>query len=339
MSIHRLLCILVVAALAALGAAGCGSSSSSSKSGKARVAVATRDFNNPYWAALRDGAVDQGKKMGVDVNVQAGSNETDASGENQKISTLANQNYSCYGAVPVNATNIITPLVPVSRKNKPIIDLDTKIDTAAAKKAGLKLTSFIGSDNYNAGQLAGRYMLKLLGGKGRVAILEGIPGEQNGINREKAFRATTAGKLQVAQAQTANYERGQGLTVTEAILKAHPDITGIFAANDTMALGAVQAVANANKTGKIKVVGVDGIKEALQKVKAGSYAGTVTQYPYAEGILVVEACQALKEGKKIPTRIVAPIKLITKDNVQRAQASFPSPFFRFADPVKPLLKK
>lgn len=287
---------------------------------------------------MRDGAQAEGSALKLDVNVQAGSSETDASGENDKLSTLVTQGYDCYGAVPVNASNIITPLIPASRAKKPILDLDTQIDTKAAAAANLQITSFIGSDNNNAGQLAGQYMLQLLGGHGKVAILEGIPGEQNGINRETAFRATTAGKLDVVEAQTANYEQAQAQTVTDAILKVHPDITGIFAANDTMGLGAVQSVLNAGKSGQIKVVSIDGIKEALQSVQSGKLAGTITQYPYAEGEMAVEACQALKLGKQIPNRIVAPIKLITPDNVKQALGSFPKPFFTYSDPIAALLK-
>lgn len=324
---------VAVALIATSALAACGSASTTGASGSTRVAIATRDFNNPYWAALRDGALDAGKSLKVDVNVQAGSGETDATGENAKLSTLVSQGYDCYGAVPVDASNIITPLIPASRAGKPILDLDTQVDTNAATQANLKITSFIGSDNTNAGQLAGQQMLQLLGGHGKVAILEGIPGEQNGINRESAFRATTAGKLDVVQAQTADYEQSKAQTVTDAILKVHPDITGIFAANDTMGLGAVQSVLNAGKSGQIKVVSVDGIKEALQSVQSGKLAATVTQYPYAEGQMAVEACQVLKQGKQIPARVVAPIKLITPDNVAQALTSFPKPFFTYADPI------
>ncbi len=324
-----------VAMIGATLAAGCGDSGGSGgQNGKAKVAVATRNFNNPYWAALRDGANAQGKAMGIDVNVQAGSSETDANGENQKISTLATQNYSCYAAVPVNATNIITPLVPVSRKGKPIINLDTQIDQKAAKKANLKITSFIGSDNVQAGTIAGKGLLKAVGGSGDVLILKGIPGEQNGINRVKGFNTASAGKLKVVGSQVANYEQSQGLSAAEALLKAHPEVKGIFAANDTMALGAAQAVRNAGKTGKVHVIGVDGIKEALAAIKSGKLDGTVTQYPYVEGQLAVEACQALAKRKKIPKRIVSPVKLIDKSNVDQQTKAFPKPISGFQDPLK-----
>lgn len=315
----------------------CGTTTDPASSGGSRAAVITRDFNNPYWAALRDGALDEGKTRSLDVNVQAGANETDTAGENAKISTLVTQNYDCYAAVPVDASNIITPLIPASRQGKPILNLDTQIDTAAAAQAGLKVTSFIGSDNTDAGRVAGQHMLQLLGGQGKVVILEGIPGEQNGINRESSFRATTAGKLAVVQAEPADYKQDKAQTVMDAMLKVHPDITGIFAANDTMGLGAVQSVANAGKAGQIKVVSVDGIKDALQAVQAGRLAATVTQYPYAEGQMAVEACQALKQGKQIPSRVVSPIQLITAQNVGEALTAFPKPFFHFDDPLAALL--
>jgi ribose transport system substrate-binding protein len=301
-------------------------------SGKARIAIVVRDFNNPYWRALRDGAVAEGHKLNVPVSVQAGSSETDAIGENAKISTMANENFTCFGVVPVNGTNVITPLIPISRKDIPIINLDTGLDQNAVTAAGLKITSFIGSDNYNAGQIAAGYMLGLLNGDGDVSILEGIPGEHNGILRESAFRKTSAGKLDVVQAESADYERDRALTETEDMLRIHPDLAGVFAANDEMGLGAAQAIANAGKEDKIKVVSVDGVQEALEAVQSGKLGATVSQYPYAEGEMAVQACVALSEEKSIPSHIVSPIKLITQQNAGQAVKAFPRPFFSFNDP-------
>jgi ribose transport system substrate-binding protein len=328
--------------MAVTATAGCNRGSGGQSSSEAKgekIAIVTRNFTNPYWAALRDGAVAEGAQRGAQVNVQAGNSETDADGENAKISTMANQGYDCFGVVPVNATNVITPLVPVARANKPILNLDTQIDNAAASAAGVSFASFIGSDNLRAGQIAGEKMLEALGGTGKVVILQGIAGEQNGINRDKGFSDTVAGKLDVVARTPADYEQDKGLQVTEALLKAHPDITGVFAANDTMGLGAVKAIENAGKSGVIKVISVDGIQDALQAVKAGGLYGTVTQYPYAEGQLAVQACLALAQGKTLPARIVSPIAFIDKGNVDKQIAAFPKPFEPFDNPVEKLLTK
>ncbi|MCX4904289.1 substrate-binding domain-containing protein [Streptomyces sp. NBC_00878] len=323
-----------VALLVAMTGCGRGEESSGSESkDEVRIAIVTRNFTNPYWAALRDGALAEGKKQGVKVEVQAGASETDSTGENAKLSTLAGQNYNCFGVVPVNATNVITPLVPVAKKKIPILNLDTQIDAAASKQAGVSYASFIGSDNLSAGQQAGKALLEKMGGKGDVAILQGIAGEQNGINRQKGFSEEVAGKLNIVATQPADYDQAKGQTVTEGILKAHPKITGIFAANDTMGLGAAQAVRNAGLTGKVSIISVDGITAALEAVKAGTLSGTISQYPYAEGQLAVQACINLVRDMKVPTRIVAPIALIDAGNAAKAISSFPQPFVPFANPL------
>ncbi|HEY1966850.1 MAG TPA: substrate-binding domain-containing protein [Pseudonocardia sp.] len=312
-----------------------GQNGAQSANSDVRIAIVTRDFTNPYWAALRDGAVAEGKATGVTVNVQAGDNETDSNGENAKISTLAGQNYNCFGVVPVNATNVITPLVPVAQKKIPILNLDTQIDPNASSQAGVSYASFIGSDNLAAGkQAAQALMAKIPGGAGKVAVLQGIAGEQNGINRQQGFTEASAGKLQIVAAQPADYDQAKGQTVTDAILKAHPDIVGIFAANDTMGLGAAQSVRNAGLTGKVSIISVDGITAALQAVKAGTLTGTISQYPYAEGEMAVQACIKLVRKQTVPTRVVAPTQLIDSTNADRAIAAFPQPFTPYDNPVK-----
>lgn len=324
--------------LAATGVVAAGLAAASpihaadAKVGDAKVAVIVRDFNNPYWRALRDGAADEGHKLGLKVVVQAGATETDSAGENAKIATLSNQDFTCFAVVPVNGSNVITPLIPVSKKGIPILNLDTGLDQQAVDDAGLKIAGFIGSDNAQAGRLAGQHLLEVAGGKGRVMILEGTPGEHNGIVREKAFREVVAGKFDVVAAQTGNFERARGLSITESLLRVHPDLAGVFAANDEMGLGAAQAIANAGRGGQVKVVSIDGVAEALTSVKSGVLNGTVSQYPYAEGQMAVQACQAIAQGKSIPAHVTSPIALIVADNVDRAIAAAPRPFESFADP-------
>ena len=298
----------------------------------ARIAVVVRDFNNPYWRALRDGAADEGRKLGLKVVVQAGATETDFAGENARIATLSNQDFTCFAVVPVNGSNVITPLIPVSRKGIPILNLDTGLDQQAVDDAGLRVTGFIGSDNAEAGRLAGRHLLAVANGHGKVAVLEGTPGEHNGIVRETAFREAAVGKFNLVSAQTGNFERARGLSITERLLRLHPDLVGIFAANDEMGLGAAQAIANAGRGGQVKVVSIDGIHEALDAVKSGALNGTVSQYPYAEGQMAVQACQAIARKRPIGAHVTSPIALITSANVDRAIAATPRPFESFADP-------
>ena len=100
-----------------------------------------------------------------------------------------------------------------------------------------------------------------------------------------------------------------------------------------MGLGAAQAVKNAGKSGSISIISVDGITAALQAVKDGTLNGTISQYPYAEGQMAVQACVNLVAKKPVPERVVAPIKLITKANADQALAAFPQPFEPYDNPI------
>jgi ribose transport system substrate-binding protein len=340
------------AALTALafGTAACGNDDSTSGDAaaggdakpaatSAKAAIVVKNFTNPFWVALRDGAQAEGKDLGVDHAVEGGASETDAAGQNAKISTLVNQGYSCFAAASVNSTNVITPLLAASRKGYPIISLDTPINPEAAQKAGLKLTSFIGSNNVKVGETAGEYMLELTGGKGKVLLLEGTPGAIPGIDRINGFTKSVDGKLEIAQKTPANFEKNKGLQVAEAMLKAHPDVVGIYAANDLMALGAAQAVQNAGKKGKIHVIGNDGIKESLEAVASGKLAGTVSQYPYVMGVMAVDACEAFAKGQDVPAVVESPIQMIKKADAAEALASFPKPYFDYENPLRALAEQ
>jgi ABC-type sugar transport system substrate-binding protein len=342
--------LVAMAAVAAMAssAAACGGGDSGSDKGsggaaadsgqkKAKVAIVVRNFTNPFWVAVRDGAEDAAKKYGVEVSVQGGANETDAAGQNSKISAMANQDYTCFSVASVNSSNVITPLLPVSRKNIPIISLDTPLDQAEVDSAGLKVTSLIGSNNKKVGQAAGDYLVEQLGGKGKVALIQGSQGAIPGQEREAGFRAAVEGKLDIVQAAPADYERVKAVTVAEAMLKVHPDIQGIYAVNDPMAAGAVQAAKNAGKLDQIKILGNDGNAESLQLVEEGQQAGTVAQSPWGMGYMSVEACVALAQGKQIPPVIESPIRMITKADAAEARKTFPRPHYEFVDPLASML--
>jgi len=108
----------------------------------------------------------------------------------------------------------------------PVVIVDTRLDGPAATEAGVKVGSFVGSDNYHGGQLIGEYLVKASGGRSRVAILEGIPGHETGDSRIRGFRDAIQGSpgVTIVASQTANWEREQGFTVFQNILQAHPDV-------------------------------------------------------------------------------------------------------------------
>src|SRR4029079_8088805 len=139
---------------------------------------------------------------------------------------------------------------------------------------------------------------KKLEGKGKVAILEGIPGHETGDSRLKGFREVIAKYpgIEIVSSQTANWERDQGYNVFQNMLQAQPDIQGLFACSDLMALGAVEAIRASGKTGKITVIGFDAFSEAREAVRKNLMAATVAQFPADMGRQGVEGAARLLKG-------------------------------------------
>jgi ABC-type sugar transport system substrate-binding protein len=314
------------------GATGGGGGAGSS----VKIAAVIKGLDNPFFQAMQQGIEEQSKSQGTAVSVQAATSITDTTGQADKLNALAGQDYSCYLVNPISGTNLVQSLVQVNRKNKPIVNIDSPVDAKAAQTAGVKLATYVGTNNVNAGQMAGEQMLKELSGNGQVALIGGIAGDVTSAARLDGFKKAVTGKLDIAQTVAADWDRQKALTTATDILRARPSLKGFFAANDDMGLGIVRAIQNAGKTGKVKVISVDGNKDALESVNQGQLTATVAQYPYAIGQMGMEACKAAASGKQLPANVEAPVLLVTKDVADKAISNFPKPFGTFNDPFKAL---
>ena len=179
------------------------------------------------------------------------------------------------------------------------------------------MAAFIGSDNFEGGRLAGEYLAKRLGQKGQVAILEGIPGHETGDSRLRGFKQALANYpgVQIVSSQTANWERDQGYNVFQNILQSHRALQALFACSDLMALGAIEAIAAAGKTGKIMVVGFDALPEAREAVQKGMMEATIAQSPMEMGAIAVESACRLLRGETVPQDVSVKIQLVTRENI------------------------
>jgi ribose transport system substrate-binding protein len=177
----------------------------------------------------------------------------------------------------------------------------------------------VGSDNFRGGQIIGEYLVKASGGHAKVAVLEGIPGHETGDSRVRGFRDAIKASPGVAivASQPANWERDQGFNVFQNMLQAHSDIDTVFACNDIMALGAVEAIAAAGKTGKVRVLGFDAIDDARRAIVEGRMEATVAQYPDDMGRSAIDAAVKALRGESVPADISVRIGLVTKDNANR----------------------
>ncbi|MBK7598072.1 MAG: substrate-binding domain-containing protein [Acidobacteria bacterium] len=285
--------------------------------GRPTIALVVKTLNNPFFNDMQKGAEEAAKSLNVHLLVQAAEREVDVEKQMQIIENLIESKVSALCITPSGSKEIIPAIVKANKAGIPVVILDTRVNPEALAAANGKIAAFIGSDNLEGGRLAGELMVRTLGGKGKVAILEGIPGHETGDSRLKGFRQAVAGSpgIQIVSSQTANWERDQGYTVFQNMLQAHPDIQGLFACSDLMALGAVEAIRAAGKTGKITVIGFDAFSEAREAVRKGEMTATVAQFPADMGKIGVESAARLLKGERIQEEVTVKIQLITRDNL------------------------
>lgn len=284
--------------------------------GAPRIALVLKTANNPFFIDMQKGAEDAAKKLGVNLIVQAAEREVDVEKQMQIIENLIQTKVAALCVTPSGSREIVPAIEKANRAGIPVVIVDTRVDPKAMSESSAKIASFIGSDNYEGGKLAGEFIAKKLGGKGKVAVLEGIPGHETGDSRLKGFREALKAtpEIEIVASQTANWERDQGFNVFQNILQSHPDVQAVFACSDLMALGAVEAIAAAKKTGQITVVGFDASDEARKAVLGGTMDATVAQSPADMGALAVENAYHLIKGEPVKDELVVPIKMITKEN-------------------------
>lgn len=299
---------------------------------EANIGAVIKGLDNPFFQAMESGIEDQAQTDGVEVTIQAATAISDTTGQSEKLTAMAGQNFDCFIVNPISGTNLVQALAPIAQAGTPIVNIDSPIDADAAQAADITPATYIGTDNNAAGGKAGDYMVETVG-SGEVALVGGISGDVTSQARLDGFTAAVEGKLDIVQTVAADWERQKALTAATDIMRANPNLKGFFAANDDMGLGIARAVANENKTGEIAVISVDGNKDALEAVKSGDLTATVAQYPFAIGSLGVQACEAAVAGTELPAEVQSPTALVTTDNAEQAIAKFPQPFEEFDNPL------
>ncbi len=281
------------------------------------ITLVMKTLNNPFFMDMQKGAEDAAKKLKVNLVVQAAEREVDVEKQMQIIENLIQRKVAAICVTPSGSREIVPAIIKANKADILVLVLDTRVDSSALTEAGGHYAVFIGSDNYDGGRIAGDFILEKLAGKGKIAILEGIPGHETGDERLKGFHSSVDGRpgIKIVTSQTANWERDQGFNVFQNILQSNPEVQALFACNDLMALGAIEAIAAANRTGEIIVVGFDAINDARTAIRNNSMAGSVAQNPYDMGRIAIENALKLINGETILKEIPVKIELITKDNV------------------------
>ena len=268
------------------------------------IGFAVSTLENPFFVTMKDAAVAKAAELGVELMVldAQDSAETQAS----QIEDFIVRGVDLLIINPVDSDAIGTSVVACNNEGIPVITV------TRASNAG-QVVQHLDIDNREAGRLDAEQLIIDLGGKGKVAVLEGIAGSSSAIERNEGFVAALEGtEIEIVASLTANYAREEGASVTEDILQANPELDAIYAHNDEMALGAVRSVAAAGRSAEIKIYGIDATDDALVTVENGEMAATVQQQPDLQIETALENAVAFLGGAELEALVCIPLKLIVK---------------------------
>jgi ABC-type sugar transport system substrate-binding protein len=331
----------VTATVAAVLAGGCAADDERTplraQSAPVSIGVALNYLEDPFFVAIYLGVRSEAERLGVRLTVRSVTSNAEFAGQATELRKLVAGDADCYIVNPITSTNLVAALRGVTR---PIVNVDSPLDAEASERAGVRLATYIGTDDFESGRLAGLQMAALLPDGGDVALIGGIATNVNSGIRLRGFeRGIEGSRVRVVTRVNADYNRTKAQIAAARILRARPQLDGIFAVSDSMVLGIADALRGLGQSGKIKVIGHDGTPEALANVRDGTISADVSQYPYVMGRMAVDACVAAARGARLPARVDAPIALLTKDNIRRAIEVFPKPFERYSNPFSALLRR
>ncbi|MFF3709819.1 ABC transporter permease/substrate-binding protein [Streptomyces phaeochromogenes] len=299
---YGLAVVLVAAIVGGLSLFNNGSSSSNPK-----VGLSLSTLNNPFFVQIKEGAQAEAKKLGADLTVTDAQN--DASQQANQLQNFTSEGVDSIIVNPVDSDAAGPSVRSANKADIPVVGVDRGVNKA-------ETAALVASDNVEGGKLGAKALAEKLGGKGKIVILQGLAGTSASRERGAGFAEGLKAYpgIDVVAKQPADFDRTKGLDVMTNLLQAHPDVQGVFAENDEMALGAVKALGS--KAGKsVQVIGFDGTPDGLKAVKEGTMYASVAQQPKELGRIAVENALRAADDKEVDKTVKVPVKVVTAKNV------------------------
>jgi D-allose transport system substrate-binding protein len=296
--------LLILTAVSVVFAGGSGQSSS-----QAQYAVVLKTLASPFWRGIQEGVVTKARDLGVTVDIYAANSEDDIEGQVQLIENCISKGYKAIGVAPISPVNLNSTIAQATKKGIYIINIDEMVDRDNLKSQGGAVQGFVATNNVTVGKLGAGYIIEKIPEGGEVAIIEGMAGNKSGEDRKNgATEAFQAGSVyNIVASQAANWDRTMAYDLANSLITRFPNLKGIYCCNDTMAMGALEAVKRAGKS--IIVVGTDGNEDAINSVKAGELGATVAQDTHLIGGIGVEMMvNALNNKVKIDPNTDVPFR-------------------------------
>lgn len=273
------------------------------------IAVFTKNQTNPYFQAVRVGADAAAKVLNVKTLQYIPTKPDSIPEQMSQIEDVVVKKPDAIVFTPVDYKALVPGVEKINAANIPVVNITDR-------SASGKFVAFVGSDDYSTALETARYLLKTLNGKGNFVIIEGVKGALTNTDRVRGFndalKENPGAKLLASQ--PGNYQRLQALQVMENLIQSHPQIDGVLAANDAMAMGAIEALEGANRTAK--VIGINGTKEAVDAIKAGKLLASGDYNGFLQGCIgTIIAARTLRKQPIVP-EVLLKATVVSKENYQ-----------------------
>jgi ribose transport system substrate-binding protein len=274
-----------------------------------KIAVFTKNQTNPFFQAVRLGADNAAKQMNATVLHYVPTKPDSIPEQMSQIEDVVVKKPDAIVLTPVDYKAMTPGVTKINNANIPVVNITDRSEKG-------NFVTFIGAKDYQLGLQTGRYLLKALGGKGNIVILEGVRGVITNADRMRGFNDALkeSPNAKLLASQPGNYQRLQALQVMENLMQSYPQIDGVMAANDAMAVGAIEALEGAKRTAL--VIGINGTKEAVDAIKAGKLLATGDYHAYNQGCLSVMAALRYLHKQPVPKEILLPVSVIDRSNYQ-----------------------
>jgi ribose transport system substrate-binding protein len=293
------------AACLMMAAAGC------QRNTRKRIAVIPKATSHIFWLAVKAGAVAAGEKFGVEIEWNGPAAETDFARQIQIVDSAIARRFDGIVLAASDRKALVQVVDRAMSLNIPTTIFDSGLDSE-------NYTSFVATGNVEAGRMAGRELGRLVGGKGKVAMIQHVPGSVSTQDRETGFEEVIAKDfpaIQVVQKLYGMSDRAKSMAAAENILTAHPDLDGIFASTEPSASGSILALNARGRGGKVKLVGFDVNETMVEAMQAATLDAMVLQDPFKIGFEAVKTVVDKINGQTPPKRMDLPAVVVTKANL------------------------
>lgn len=296
---------------AALGMAG----AACNRGGKKRVAVIPKGTSHIFWLTVQAGSVAAGQEFGLEILWNGPATETDFSRQIQILDSYIAQRVDGIVIAASDRNALVAPIDRAMAAGIPVTVFDSGLDST-------NYISYVATDNKEAGRMGAREMGRLLGGKGKIGVVQHLPGSVSTTDREDGFMEVIAKEfpgITIAAKQYGMSDRSKSMAAAENMLTAHPDLDGFFCSTEPSATGTALAVKSRGATGKVKIVAFDSNESMIADLRAGVIQAMVVQDPFKIGYEAVKTIHTKLSGGAPPKRMDLEGRVVTKANLDQPE--------------------